>query len=149
VTESVTGVDLVKEQILVASGKPLSLRQQDVRIDGWAIECRINAEDPTDDFRPSPGRIAEWFPPGGIGVRLDSHAYKGYEVSPWYDGLVGKLIVKRRNREEAVAAMRNALSEFVIEGVRTTIPLYLEVLANVHFLRGNYDTGFIDEFFTR
>jgi len=144
VTEMVTGCDLVKMQIRIASGEELPLRQKRVRIDGAAIECRINAEDPTNGFMPCSGRIRAYYPPGGSGVRLDSHVYTGYEIPPHYDPLIGKLIVHQRNRAEAIACMRRALSEFLIEGVPTTIPLYLSVFGDSRFLEADVDTGFIE-----
>ncbi|MBI4576284.1 MAG: acetyl-CoA carboxylase biotin carboxylase subunit [Planctomycetes bacterium] len=147
VTEMVTGIDLVKEQLRVAAGERLSMRQEDVRIQGAAIECRINAEDPDDDFKPTPGTITRWFPPGGPGVRLDSHAMAGYRVSPYYDSMIGKLIVHRGDRPQCVTAMRRALEEFVVEGIRTTIPLHLDVLNHVQFQEGRVDTHFIEDYF--
>ena len=146
VTEMVTGIDLVQEQIRVAGGAPLRYRQEDVRIQGHCIECRINAEDPSNGFAPSPGRIGEFRVPGGMGVRFDSHVYSGYTVPSTYDSLLGKLIVHRESREEAIGTMRRALDEFVIEGVHTTIPFYREVLKHFHFVKGNLDTGFIEEY---
>jgi len=146
VTEMVTGIDLVQEQIRVAGGAPLRYRQEDVRIQGHCIECRINAEDPSNGFAPSPGKIGEFRVPGGMGVRFDSHVYSGYTVPSTYDSLLGKLIVHRENREEAIRTMRRALDEFVIEGVHTTIPFYREVLKHFHFVKGNLDTGFIEEY---
>ena len=144
VTEMVTGVDLVKMQIRIASGEELPLRQKRIRIDGVAIECRINAEDPANGFLPCAGRIRAYYPPGGSGVRLDSHVYTGYEIPSHYDPLIGKLIVHRKNRSEAIACMRRALSEFLIEGVPTTIPLYLSVFGHARFIEADVDTGFIE-----
>ncbi len=149
VTEMVTGIDLVKEQIRVASGFPLSFKQEDIKIQGHAIECRINAEDPDNGFKPSPGKIGLYFQPGGIGVRVDSHVYSGFTITPHYDSMVGKLIVHRRTREEAIQAMRRALAEYVIEGVKTTIPLHLRIMANSHYQRGQVDTSFVEEYFLR
>ena len=143
VTEMITGVDIVREQLRIASGERLSLRQEDVKLNGVAIECRINAEDPIT-FQPSPGTITKYFPPGGPGVRIDSHAYSGFAISPNYDSLVGKLIVHRRNRREAIACMRRALEEYVIEGIKTTIPLYLEIFGHAAFLSGKVDTKFVE-----
>ena len=128
VTEWITGVDLVKEQIRVAAGEPLSIRQEDVKLDGWAIECRINAEDPDRNFMPSPGTIQFYLPPGGAGVRVDSAAYSGYRIPPYYDSMIAKLIVWGKDRNEAIRRMVRALSEFAIEGVKTTIPFHLKLL---------------------
>jgi len=144
VTEMMTGIDIVKEQILVASGNKLSFRQEDVKPQGAAIECRINAEDPAANFKPCPGTITKLYWPGGPGVRVDSHAYAGYRIPPNYDSLIGKLIVHRPSREEARLCMRRALEEIVIEGVRTTVPLYLEVFGHSAFVSGKVDTSFIE-----
>ncbi|NQT86340.1 acetyl-CoA carboxylase biotin carboxylase subunit [bacterium] len=144
VTEAVTGVDLLKEQIRVAAGKALSFKQDDIHIQGAAIECRINAEDPDDGFKPSPGLITTFIPPGGPGVRLDTHAYAGYTVPPYYDSLIAKLIVHRRDREEARSCMRRALEEFAIGGVKTTIPLHLDIFAHSAFVSGRVNTNFIE-----
>ncbi len=143
VTEMVTGVDLLREQLRIASGERLSLRQEDVQMTGVAIECRINAEDPVT-FQPVPGLITKYFPPGGPGVRVDSHAYAGFTISPSYDSLVGKLIVHRRNRREAIACTRRALEEYIIEGIKTTIPLYLDIFGHSAFLSGRIDTKFVE-----
>ncbi len=147
VTEMVTGIDLVKEQIFVAAGVPLRYRQEEVLLRGASIECRINAEDPENGFKPSPGTITRFVPPGGPGVRVDSHAVSGYAIPPHYDSMVGKLIVHRENRDEAIATMRRALDEFVVEGVSTTIPLYREIFRHFHFVKGNLNTSFIEEYF--
>ncbi|HVY61652.1 MAG TPA: acetyl-CoA carboxylase biotin carboxylase subunit [Planctomycetota bacterium] len=149
VTEMVTGFDLVKEQIRVASGYPLSFKQSDVRFEGHAIECRINAEDPENGFKPSPGKIGLYFPPGGEGVRVDSHCYSGFSISPCYDSMVGKLIIHRPTREEAIHGMRRALGEYVIEGIKTTIPLHARIMNSVHYQRGNVNTTFVEEYFLR
>jgi acetyl-CoA carboxylase biotin carboxylase subunit len=146
VTELVTGIDLVREQIRIAAGEPLGYGQDDVVHHGAAIECRINAEDPANHFRPSPGQITRWEPPGGPGVRLDSHVVPGYRVPPNYDSLVAKLLVHRASRAEAVACMRRALAEFVVEGIHTTIPLHREMLANTSFVAGHVDTTFIERY---
>jgi acetyl-CoA carboxylase biotin carboxylase subunit len=143
VTEMVTGVDILREQLRIASGERLSLRQEDIRMSGVAIECRINAEDPVT-FQPTPGRIERYYPPGGPGVRVDSHAYSGFAISPAYDSLVGKLIVHRRNRREAIACMQRALEEYVIEGIKTTIPLYLDIFGHSAFLSGRVHTKFVE-----
>jgi acetyl-CoA carboxylase biotin carboxylase subunit len=144
VTESVTGIDLIKEQIRIAAGMPLSLKQKDVPQIGHAIECRINAEDPARNFAPSPGLIQELRVPGGPGVRLDSHAYAGYRIPPNYDSMIGKLIVHRPTRAEAIAVMKRALSEYHIAPIKTTIPLHLQIMDNQHFQSGDVDTGFIE-----
>lgn len=143
VTELVTGVDLLKEQIRIAAGEPLELRQEDVQTRGWAIECRINAENPDKNFIPSPGLIEFYHVPGGPGVRVDSAVYQGYKIPPYYDSMVGKLIVWGANREEAIQRMKRALEEFVIEGIHTTIPFHLKVLDNAFFRRGEVYTNFI------
>lgn len=148
VTEAVTGIDLIKEQIRIASGEPLGYRQEDIQFRGAAIECRINAEDPASNFKPSPGTVTKYLAPGGFGVRVDSHLYQGYKVPSFYDSMVAKLIVHQRDRGEAIACMRRALEEFRIEGIRTTIPLAQEIFRHFHFLRGNVNTGFIEEYLT-
>ena len=144
VTECVTGLDLIKEQIRVASGEKLSFAQRDVKQTGHAIECRINAEDPARNFAPSPGLIEEYRPPGGPGVRLDSHAYAGYRIPPNYDSMIGKLIVHRPTREQAIITMKRALGEFHISPIKTTIPIHLQIMDNEHFRRGEVDTGFVE-----
>ncbi|MDR7483445.1 MAG: acetyl-CoA carboxylase biotin carboxylase subunit [Armatimonadota bacterium] len=143
VTEMVTGLDLVKEQIRIAAGERLTVLQRDVEIRGWAIECRINAEDPRHDFRPSPGPLASFIPPGGPGVRVDTHCFPRYVVPPHYDSLLAKVVVWGRDRDEAIARMRRALLEFEIDGVRTTIPFHLAVLDNAFFRRGEVYTNFV------
>lgn len=148
ITEEVTGVDLVKQQILIAMGEPLRLRDSDVAIKGHAIECRINAEDPFDDFRPSPGRIEMYYPPGGRGVRLDSHAYAGYVIPSYYDSMIGKLITYGKDRREAMDRMSRALGEYLITGVKTTIPFEQAILQDPNFRRGVYSTAFIDQLLT-
>jgi acetyl-CoA carboxylase biotin carboxylase subunit len=144
VTEMVTGIDLVKQQIKIASGLPLPFAQEDIVIRGHAIECRINSEDPDHDFRPSPGRITALNVPGGPGVRWDSHIQVGYTVPPYYDSLVGKLIVCAPTRPEALATMRRALDELVIEGVSTTIPLQRLIFRNPDFISGRVDTTWVE-----
>jgi acetyl-CoA carboxylase biotin carboxylase subunit len=144
VTELVTGLDLVREQIRIAAGEPLRFTQKDVVHRGAAMECRINAEDPGAGFRPSPGTITRWQTPGGPGVRLDSHACQGYRVPPNYDSLVAKLLVHQPSRPEALAAMRRALAEFVVEGIQTTIPLHREIFNHSAFIAGQVDTTFIE-----
>ncbi len=144
VTEQVTGIDLIKEQIRIAAGEPLAFRQKDIRQTGHAIEVRINAEDPARNFAPSPGTIQEFRAPGGPGVRLDSHAYAGYRIPPNYDSMIGKLIVHRPTRTEAIASMKRALSEFHIAPIKTTIPLHLQIMDNEYFKSGDVDTGFVE-----
>jgi len=148
VTEMVTGIDIIKEQLRIASGHKLRIKQDDVVNRGVAIECRINAEDPYDNFRPTPGKVTAYYAPGGPGVRVDSHLYSGYVVPSAYDSLVAKLIVHRNNRREAVACMKRALEEYIIEGIKTTIPLYLEIFGHSAFLSGKVDTNFIDTEFS-
>ncbi len=145
VTEMVTGVDLIKEQILVASGEKLSLQQEEVQFNGWAIECRINAENPAKKFMPSPGKVEMYLPPGGFGIRVDSAVYPGYSIPPFYDSMVAKLIVHGKTREEAIAKMKRALSEFVVEGVHTTIPFHLQLLDHPDFVKGEFNTKFLEE----
>ncbi|KUO78127.1 MAG: acetyl-CoA carboxylase biotin carboxylase subunit [Desulfosporosinus sp. BRH_c37] len=147
ITEMVTGFDLVKEQIRLAAGEPLGFTQDDIQLRGWAIECRINAEDPDKNFMPSPGMIKVYHVPGGPGVRVDSAVYQGYTVSPYYDSMVGKLIVWGATRQEAIARMKRALEEFVIEGIHTTIPFHLKVLDNAFYRRGEVYTNFIQRRF--
>jgi acetyl-CoA carboxylase biotin carboxylase subunit len=144
VTELVTGIDLVREQIRIAAGEPLRLSQDQVAHRGVAIECRINAEDPAADFRPSPGLITRWRPPGGPGVRLDTHVTAGYRVPPNYDSLIAKLIVYQPTRAEALACMRRALGEFVVDGIHTTIPRHREIFNHSNFIEGHVDTTFIE-----
>ncbi len=144
VTEMVTGTDLIKEQILVASGEKLSLTQEDVILDGWSIECRINAENPEKNFMPSPGKIKMYLVPGGLGVRVDSAAYPGYMISPFYDSMIAKVITYGKTREEAIARMKRALGEFVIEGIHTTIPFHLKLLNNEKFVSGEFNTKFLE-----
>jgi acetyl-CoA carboxylase biotin carboxylase subunit len=147
VTELVTGIDLVQQQIRVAAGERLAFRQEDVVHRGCAIECRINAEDPAHNFRPSPGTVTRWQAPGGPGVRLDSHVVTGYRVPPNYDSLIAKLLVHRPTRAEALATMRRALGEFVVEGVQTTIPLHQEIFRHTAFASAKVDTTFIERTF--
>ena len=145
VTETLTGVDLVKEQLRVAGGEPLSLRQEDVPFEGHAIEFRINAEDPDQDFMPSPGEISFLDVPGGPGVRVDSAIYQGYKIPPFYDSMVGKLIVWALTREEAISRARRALREYRLEGIKTTIPLHMRLLQDDAFRSGEYHTGYLEE----
>jgi acetyl-CoA carboxylase biotin carboxylase subunit len=144
VTEMVTGIDLIKEQIKVANGEPLQYEQEDITFNGWAIECRINAENPAKNFMPSPGKINMYLAPGGFGVRMDSAAYPGYTIPPYYDSMIAKVIVHGNSREEAIAKMKRALSEFVIEGVHTTIPFHLKLLNNKTFVEGQFNTKFLE-----
>jgi acetyl-CoA carboxylase, biotin carboxylase subunit len=145
VTEMLTGVDLVKEQIRIAAGEPLSLKQEDVPMVGHAMEFRINAEDPDQDFMPSPGEISWLDVPGGPGVRIDSAIYQGYQIPPFYDSMVGKLIVWALTREEAISRARRALREYRLEGIKTTIPLHLRLLKGEAFRSGEYHTGYLEE----
>jgi acetyl-CoA carboxylase biotin carboxylase subunit len=145
ITEEITGIDLVKQQIMIAMGEPLRIAQSDVHIRGHAIECRINAEDPFDDFRPSPGRIEMYYAPGGRGVRVDSHAYAGYTIPPHYDSMIGKLITFGKDRREAMDKMSRALSEYMITGIKTTIPFEMAILQDPNFRRGVYSTNFIEQ----
>lgn len=145
VTEMVTGIDLIKEQIRVAAGEPLSVRQEDVILNGWAMECRINAENPAKKFMPSPGKIDLYLPPGGFGVRVDSSAYPGYMITPFYDSMIAKLIVWGKDRTEAIERMRRALGEFVIEGIDTTIPFHLKLMEHPSFIEGQFDTKFLEK----
>jgi acetyl-CoA carboxylase biotin carboxylase subunit len=148
VTELVTGVDLVKEQIRVAANHALSFSQEQLRLTGHAIECRINAEDPLDHFRPSPGLVERFEPPKtveGVTVRLDSHVAAGYRIPPYYDSLIGKLIVHGADRERARRGMIEALDRFHIEGIKTTIPVHLRILQDERFSSGNYDTALIGQ----
>lgn len=146
VTEMVTGTDLIKEQIKVASGMELSLKQEDVEFEGWAIECRINAENPSKNFMPSPGEIKMYLPPGGLGVRVDSAAYPGYSIPPYYDSMIAKVITYGKTRDEAIARMKRALSEFVIEGIETTIPFHLKLLEHETFVGGEFNTKFLETY---
>lgn len=143
VTEMVTGIDLVKQQFLIAAGSQLSLGQKDIRQTGWSIECRINAQDADAGFTPSPGVVEAIIFPGGPGVRVDTHLYSGYEIPPFYDSLVGKLIVWAEDRDAAIKRMRRALSEFCIEGVKTTIPFHQKVMMDEDFVEGNINTHFL------
>ena len=145
VTEAITGIDLVLEQIRVASGAPLTLRQEEVTFSGHAIECRINAENPKN-FRPSPGQITYWHPPGGLGVRVDSGAYQGYRIPPYYDSLIGKLVVHGKNRNECLMRLRRCLSEFVIDGIETTIPLFVELVRQPDIANGIYDIHWLERY---
>jgi acetyl-CoA carboxylase biotin carboxylase subunit len=144
VTEEVISYDLIKEQIKIAAGVPISGRNYEPVL--HAIECRINAEDPYNDFRPSPGKITVLHTPGGHGVRIDSHIYAGYTIPPYYDSMIAKVIAIAQTREEAINTMERALSEYVIEGVKTTIPFHLQLMKNEDFRKGNFTTKFIESF---
>ena len=148
VTEMITGIDLVNEQIRIAAGSPLSIAQEDVRFEGAAIECRVNAEHPAT-FRPSPGKIAYYHPPGGLGVRVDSAVYQGYTIPPNYDSLVGKLIVHGRNRTEALMRLRRALDEFIVDGIDTTLPLFRTLVRNGDVQNGDYDIHWLEKFLAK
>ncbi|MCF3941732.1 acetyl-CoA carboxylase biotin carboxylase subunit [Oceanobacillus alkalisoli] len=145
VTEMVTGVDLIKEQIKVADNEKLSLKQADITFDGWAIECRINAENPYKNFMPSAGKIDMYLAPGGFGIRVDSQAYTGYTIPPYYDSMIAKLISYGSTREEAIKKMKRALDEFVIEGIYTTIPFHRQIMDHDVFQRGDFNTNFLEE----
>ena len=144
VTEMITGIDLVQEQIRIAAGEKLRFRQKDIELRGHAIECRINAEDPYR-FTPSPGRITSYHPPGGPGIRVDSHVYQGYSVPPHYDSMIGKVIAYGATREQAIARMRIALSEMVVEGIQTNIPLHRELLSDTRFVRGGVSIHYLEQ----
>lgn len=144
VTEMVTGIDLIKEQIKIAAGEELGFSQEDVHINGHVIECRINAEDPAHDFRPCPGKIKSIHTPGGFGVRIDSAVYQGYEIPPYYDSMIAKVIVKGADRQEAIQKMKVALSEFLIEGISTNVDFQLNLLRDSEFEKGDFDIGFLN-----
>ena len=144
VTEWVTGIDLVKEQIRIASGLPLSYKQKDIKLQGHAIECRINAEDPEHGFRPCPGTITDMYLPGGKGIRIDSAIYSGYTIPPYYDSMIAKLIVYAKNRNEAITKLRSALGEVLIEGITTNVDYQYEILNDEDFIEGNIDIEFIE-----
>lgn len=144
VTEFVTQIDIVKEQIRIADGNPLRFRQEDIKLNGHAIEVRINAEDPFNNFSPSPGKVTSFHVPGGFGVRVDTHVYAGYVIPPFYDSLLAKLIVWGETRQEAISTMKRALREFIVEGVKTTIPLHQKTMDSPIFASGKFDTSFIE-----
>ena len=146
ITEEVTGLDLLKEQIRLSAGERLTLRQNDIQLNGHAIECRINAEDPDKKFMPSPGMIDDFYAPGGIGVRLDTHIYRGYKIPPFYDSLIAKLITHGKNRDEAISRMKRALDEIIISGIKTTIPFHKKILEDERFLRGEVYVNFLNSF---
>ncbi|KGG28422.1 MULTISPECIES: acetyl-CoA carboxylase biotin carboxylase subunit [unclassified Prochlorococcus] len=145
VTEMVTGIDLIAEQLHIAGGDPISIKQEDIQLRGHAIECRINAEDSTHNFRPSPGQITGWLPPGGPGVRIDSHVYTGYDIPPFYDSLIGKVIAWGHNRDAALKRMKRALNECAVTGIPTTVEFHLELLNREEFLRGDVHTKFVEQ----
>ena len=144
VTESITNTDLIKEQINVASGGKIII--DEVKFEGHSIECRINAEDPDNNFRPSPGLVTAFHAPGGNGVRVDTHCYAGYFIPTYYDSMIGKLIVTADDREQAIKRTARALEEFIIEGVKTTIPFHQKIMVNKNFLSNDFDTSFIDKY---
>ncbi|MEN2464739.1 acetyl-CoA carboxylase biotin carboxylase subunit [Ornithinibacillus sp. FSL M8-0202] len=145
VTEMVTGIDLIKEQIKIANGEELTVKQEDVTFNGWAIECRINAEQPFKNFMPSPGKINMYLPPGGLGVRVDSAVYPGYAIPPYYDSMIAKLITYGSTREEAISRMKRALDEFLVEGIHTTIPFHRLIMEHEVFIDGDFNTNFLEE----
>ncbi len=144
ITEMITGIDIVREQIAIAAGEPLSFTQEEVKFQGHAIECRINAED-AKTFMPSPGLVIRYHPPGGLGVRMDSHLYSGYKVPPYYDSLIGKLIVYAKNREIAIVRMENALQELVIEGIKTNIDLHINLIKDPAFIQGGQNIHYLEK----
>jgi acetyl-CoA carboxylase biotin carboxylase subunit len=148
VTEMITDIDLVLEQIRVAAGGALPCSQADLRFHGHSIECRVNAENPSS-FRPSPGTILQYHPPGGLGVRVDSAAYQGYTIPPYYDSMVGKLIVHGKTRQECLMRLKRALDEFVVEGVETTLPLFRTLVRNQDIIDGNYSIHWLEQFLAK
>jgi acetyl-CoA carboxylase biotin carboxylase subunit len=146
ITEEVTGFDLVKAQIEIAAGLPLSVSQDDIKLRGHAIECRINAENPNLDFRPSPGTITALYMPGGPGIRIDGAVYQGYTITPFYDSMISKLIAHGSDRDDAIRKMKWALSEFIVEGVDTNIDFQLEMITRPEFRNGSYDIGFLNRY---
>ena len=149
VTEMVTGIDLVKEQIRIAAGQAVSFQQEAVKLTGHAIECRINAESPEEQFQPCPGRIEQWVSPEGSDIRVDTHCYSGYFVPPFYDSLLAKLITKGGNRHEAVDRMKDALAKFVVSGINTTIPFYQFMLKHPDYLNGKVNTRWVEDVLLR
>lgn len=146
ITEMVTGVDLIKEQIKIANNEVLSYKQEDIELNGWAIECRINAEDPFKNFMPQPGKVDMYITPGGFGVRIDSAVYPGYTIPPHYDSMVAKLITYGKTREEAIMKMKRALDEFIIDGVKTTIPFHQKLMEHDVFVEGDFNTNFLTDY---
>jgi acetyl-CoA carboxylase biotin carboxylase subunit len=149
VTEEVTGIDLIKQQILVANGQKLEFDQGDIKFERHAIECRINAEDPARNFIPSPGTITLYYAPGGHGVRVDSHAYSGYTIPPHYDSMIGKLICYGRDRKTALERTYRALSEYLVRGIKTTIPLHKAIMSDPVFIEGKATTAYMEDFMGR
>ena len=148
VTEAITGIDLVREQIRIAAGLPLSFTQDEVVFEGHAIECRINAEN-ARTFTPSPGTITHFHTPGGLGIRVDSGVYSGYKIPPYYDSLIGKLIVHGRNRVECMMRLRRALDEFVVDGIKTTLPLFRDLVGNADIANGDYDIHWLEKYLAK
>jgi len=148
VTEYITGIDLIKQQFLVASGEKLQFTQKDITHSGHAMECRINAEDSENNFSPCPGKVTKYILPGGFGVRVDSAVYQDYTILPFYDSMIAKLIVHGKDRNEAITIMKRALGEFIIEGVKTTIPFHLRVMEHKVFNKGDFSTKFIEKYFS-
>ena len=146
VSEMLSGIDIVREQILIAAGEPLSVEQKDIKLNGHVIECRINAEDPDNHFLPCPGKITGYAAPGGFGVRIDSHVYPDYQIPPYYDSLISKLICWAPTRQQAIRRTYRALKEYVITGVKTTLPFYMDLIENPVFLKGDFDTGFLEKY---
>ena len=149
ITEMISNVDIVREQINIAAGNPLSFKQEDIKLYGHAIECRINAEDPDRNFLPAPGEINGYITPGGFGVRVDSHVYSGYKIPPYYDSLISKLMCWAPTREEARRRMYQALKEYVVTGIKTTIPFHQQIVEDEVFMSGNFNTGFIEDYYKR
>lgn len=145
ITEEITGIDIVQTMIKIAAGEPFEIKQEEIKLNGYAIQCRINAEDPLNDFLPSTGTITAYYSPGGFGVRIDGHAFVGYRVPPYYDSLLSKLIVWGRTWDEAVRRMHRALSEYIIRGVKTTIPIYVKIMEDEDFKKGNFSNRYIEE----
>jgi acetyl/propionyl-CoA carboxylase alpha subunit len=148
ITEAVTSIDIVREQLRIARGRSMSISQEDVRMTGWAIECRINAEDPYNNFMPSTGQITHMLLPIGPGVRVDTGVYRGFEISPYYDSLISKLVVHGQTRAEAILRMRRALEEYRIVGIRTNIPFHQNLMDSHRFMAGQFDTRFVEERFS-
>jgi acetyl-CoA carboxylase biotin carboxylase subunit len=146
VTEMVTGVDIIKEQIRIAAGEKISVTQDEIKFNGVAIECRVNAEDPDNDFMPSPGKLESLILPGGRNVRVDTHVYPGYEIPPFYDSMIAKIIVHGKDRAEAISIMKRALLETMVSPIKTTIPLHLKILSDPTFLKGEITTHFMESF---
>jgi acetyl-CoA carboxylase, biotin carboxylase subunit len=149
VTEELTGIDLIKAQIQIAAGEKIKLKQKDITFNGHVIECRINAEDPFNNFAPCPGKVVEYITPGGPGIRLDSHVFSGYTIPPYYDSMIGKLIVHAETREEAIVRCLRALDELKIKGIKTSVPLMRYILCHDDFISGKYDTGYIEKIFAK